>query len=143
MPHKNASILLLGIAVLGGTAKWHPGFGILMSVLSVVYFWWAHGFRFVGANLRILGLLLSGVTLFWYLGGNLGFTGIQGLEPLPSEYEFDPSELRRLEKSNRVALRLVLDHPPTEEERYLRLGSQNPLSLSQEPIMPQSGRTNI
>ncbi len=129
MPHKNTSILLLGIAVLAGTLKWHPGFGILMSILSVVYFWWAHGFRLVGANLRILGLLLSGVTLFWYLGGNLGFTGIQGLDPLPSEYEFDPSELRRLKKSNRVALRLALDHPPTEEERYLRLGSQKPAQL--------------
>ena len=131
MPHKALSIFLLGLAVAAGTTGLPLLLRIILSILAVIYFWWAHGFKIGGANLRLLGMLFSLVALFWYLGGSIGFTRITGFEDLPSDYDFDPKNLRSLKKSNRVALRLTLDHAPTEDERYLRLGTQRPVATTE------------
>ncbi|MBU6152828.1 MAG: transglutaminase-like domain-containing protein [Bdellovibrionales bacterium] len=132
MFHKSASIFLLALMVAVGNTALPILLRIAMSILAVLYFWWAHGFKFGGSNLRLLGMLISFVALFWSLGGNIGFTGITGYDNQPSDYEFDPQKIRSLKKSNRVALRLTLDHTPTEEERYLKLGIQRPISLETE-----------
>jgi hypothetical protein len=129
MTARSVSTLVLGFGVLIGNSGIPLPLRILACILSVIYFWWAHGFRIAGANLRLLAMLLSSIALFWHLGGNIGITGVPGFENLPSDYEFDPSQIKRLKSSNRVALRLTLDHRPTEEERYLRIGAQHPLKL--------------
>jgi len=90
----------------------------ILGVIVVMYFWWAHGFKFQGLSTRFVALLLFLMFAAWRIGGGTGITGIS------TNFDFDPEKIRSLKRSDRVALRLVFDHEPTKDERYLRLGVQ-------------------
>jgi transglutaminase-like putative cysteine protease len=116
--HKTLSLLLLAFAALSPPSLLPVLGATFFCVLAVVYFWWAHGFKLQGLSLRFVALLLFLMFAAWRIGGGTGITGIS------TNFDFDPEKIRSLKRSDRVALRLVFDHEPTKDERYLRLGVQ-------------------
>jgi len=118
MPHKPLSILLLALAALAPPSLLPVLIATFSSGVAVLYFWWAHGFKLYGLNPRFVAFLLFLMFAAWRIGGWSGVTGIS------TNFDFDPDKIRALKRSDRVALRLVFDHEPTKDERYLRLGVQ-------------------
>jgi hypothetical protein len=124
MPHKPLSILLLALAALAPPSLLPVLIASFSSGVAVLYFWWAHGFKLQGLNPRFVALLLFLMFAAWRIEGWTGVTGIS------TNFDFDPDKIQALKRSDRVALRLVFDHEPTKEERYLRLDIQNSLESS-------------
>lgn|GEM_PF-6518439 len=125
MSHRRGSLLLLTQVALSPPSLLNSLLGPAgafiapaLAVLTSIYFWWAHGFRLQPLNLRILAWILALMIPAGWLGGGIGVTG------LSRDFVFNPEDLRSLKRSDRVALRLVFDHEPSDDERYLRLGFQ-------------------
>jgi hypothetical protein len=115
------AILLLALAGGMPPGLLPPGPAALLSAVAVVGFWWAHAFRLQAINWRVLILFVTSALSTWIYVGGTGVTGISG------DYEFQPDQISSLKRSHRIALRLFMDHAPTRDERYLRLGNQAPL----------------
>lgn len=118
------SILLLAFAAGMPPGLLSQGPAAILSVFSVVFFWWAHAFRLQSINWRVLIVFVTFALSTWIFVGGTGVTGIS------DQYDFDPSQISSLKRSDRIALRLFMNHAPTRDERYLRLGTQAPMPES-------------
>lgn len=118
-----SGFVLLGLCILFFRVDHGSFTGVAVSSIVVFSFWYLNGLNLAFSNLRNL-LMLSGLFGVVLLGAQLVFPTLEGSAKVGhlEESDFNPALIAHLKESHEIALQLYLDHAPTDEDRYYKLG---------------------
>jgi hypothetical protein len=138
--------LALTVFVLrkGETDKFH----LIFATVAVCLFWFSQSIRIALSSVRTLIVLFGGLAIaLYFFQGLFSFSLNQGVTGQWNGLDLNPGSIESLQNSRELAFELYMDHRPSLEERYFRVGglsetndglayrvgARSPLNLSQFP----------